>query len=121
MNLTVTHDSPHSARLSITGELDFVAAPQLLDAISALMCQHTAPRHLHLDFAGLTLCDSAGLAALVVIDRRCSEARIRLHLDRKTRQLDRILDITGLAEHFAAAASSPAEPGAEATQDETVG
>lgn len=33
MNLTVTLDTPHSARLILAGELDFVAAPQLLGAV----------------------------------------------------------------------------------------
>lgn len=118
MNLAVTLDTPDSARLIIAGELDFVAAPQLLGAATEVLGEHDQLRHLHLDFEGLTLCDSAGLAALVVIGRRCAASRVLLHLDRKTRQLDRILDVTGLSEHFATAAS---QPDAAATHDETVG
>lgn len=120
MNLTVTLDTPHSARLILAGELDFVAAPQLLGAVSGVMREHDNLRHLHLDFEGMTLCDSAGLAALVVIERRCTAARVRLHLDRKTRQLDRILDVTGLHEHFATSAANT-NPVEHDTQDETVG
>lgn len=119
MNLTVTLDTPHSARLQISGDLDFVGAPALLDTVSALMSRHDELRHLHIDFANLTFCDSAGLSALVIVHRRCSESRVRLHLDHKTGQLDRILTVTGLADHFTAAHG--AGSGAKGTQDETVG
>ncbi|BBZ79044.1 anti-sigma factor antagonist [Mycolicibacterium anyangense] len=121
MNLTVTLDTPHSARLIVAGELDFVAAPQLLATASQVLRENDSLGHLHLDFADLTLCDSAGLATLVLIERRCTESRVRLHLDRTTRQLERILDVTGLREHFAAAASAQPEPRADGNQDETVG
>ena len=122
MKLTLTLDTPHSARLQISGNLDFVSAPEFLDNASEVFARHNELRHLHLDLGELDFCDSAGLSVLILIDRKAAEHRVRLHLDNRPDQLDRILQVTGLFDHFVSVPT--AEPSAQSpagTQDETVG
>ncbi|BBX10511.1 STAS domain-containing protein [Mycolicibacterium aichiense] len=121
MNLTLTTDTPQSACVRLSGDLDFVSSPQLLDTVSELLADNGRLRHLHLDFGGVTFCDSAGLAALIVIERHTAEADVRLHLDHRPSQLDRILDVTGLLAHFTEPRPEVGQSSSEGTQDETVG
>ena len=122
MKLTLTLDTPHSARLRISGNLDFVTAPELLGNASDVIAQHDQLRHLHLDLGDLDFCDSAGLSVLILIGRQTAERRVRLHLDNRPEQLDRILQVTGLFEHFASVpATESSSQSGEGTQDETVG
>ncbi|MFC5822155.1 STAS domain-containing protein [Nonomuraea harbinensis] len=54
----------------MAGELDFLAAPGLLAAVSAAL-PVKSPR-LVLDVGGVTLCDSLGLEALLDVQRTAS-------------------------------------------------
>ncbi|QEN12130.1 STAS domain-containing protein [Mycolicibacterium sp. ELW1] len=122
MKLTLTFDTPTAARLHISGTLDFVFASELLDNASEVLAGHDRLRQLHLDLSDLDFCDSAGLSVLILVDRLTTERGVRLHLDNRPEQLNRILQVTGLFDHFTsvATADSPAAS-AEGTQDETVG
>ncbi|KAB1906772.1 STAS domain-containing protein [Micromonospora sp. AMSO31t] len=84
------------ARLRLTGELDFDSAPDLVAAAAEL--RHDGCQELLLDFAGVTLCDSSGLSALVVIHRAGAGA---VRLDAVKPQVRQLLDRTGLAELLA--------------------
>ena len=55
---------------------------------------------LHLDFSELTFLDSAALSGLLTLHGRTSEARVALHLDHRPQFLDRVLQVTGLFDHF---------------------
>lgn len=83
------------ARLRLTGELDFDTAPELVSAAAEL--RRDGCRELLLDFAGVVLCDSSGLSALVVIRRAAGPVR----LDAVNPRVRRLLDRTGLAELLA--------------------
>lgn len=86
-----------SARVRLAGELDFDTAPELVDAVAGL--RRDGHQELELDFAGVDLCDSSGLSALVVIHRAGTGAIRLLNLNPQIRHL---LDRTGLAELLAA-------------------
>ncbi|MEU8073054.1 MULTISPECIES: STAS domain-containing protein [unclassified Micromonospora] len=86
-----------SARVRLAGELDFDTAPELVDAVAHL--RREGHQELELDFAGVDLCDSSGLSALVVIHRAGTGAIRLLHLNP---QIKHLLDRTGLAELLAA-------------------
>lgn len=92
---------PHSTRLHVVGELDHYTAGRFTDAATAHL-DRDGPRHLHLDFAGLTLCDSSGLAALVMVRRRASAAGVQLHLDNRPPALERLLQITSTLAYLTA-------------------
>ncbi|MEV4819810.1 STAS domain-containing protein [Micromonospora tulbaghiae] len=86
-----------SARMRLAGELDFDTAPELVDAVAHL--RRDGHQELELDFAGVHLCDSSGLSALVVIHRAGTGAIRLLNLNP---QIKHLLDRTGLAELLAA-------------------
>jgi len=55
---------------------------------------------LHLDFSELTFLDSTALPRLLMLHRRTSQAGVALHLYHRPQFLDRVLQVTGLFEHF---------------------
>ena len=63
---------------------------------------------LRLDFSGLTFLDSAALSGLLLLQRRTTESGVQLHLDHRPAFLDRVLQVTGLHDHFAASHSDAA-------------
>ncbi|NES30132.1 STAS domain-containing protein [Micromonospora terminaliae] len=93
------------ARLRLTGELDFDTAPELVAVAAEL--RRDGCQELLLDFAGVALCDSSGLSALVVI-HRAGAGPVRL--DAVGPQVRQLLDRTGLAELLAV--PPPGETGA---------
>lgn len=118
MNLTSTIDPTASAaRLRVDGDLDYATTGEFVDAVSTLMTEQPSLRNLHLDFAELTFCDSAGLSGLLVIHRRTSAARVHLHLDNRPQHLERILEITGVLEHLT---TSP-QPLSEDSEETEIG
>ena len=103
MNLTVTSDDTNrSASVRLAGDLDYVTTQYVVKTVSRLLVEQPALRHLHLDCAMLTFCDSAGLSGLLQIHRRLSNAGVQLHLDDRPPHLERILTITGTLEHLTA-------------------
>lgn len=106
LTLTTTARGGHAVGIDVRGDLDHATAGELLEAATAVLGT-AALRDLHLDCAGLGLCDSSGLAALLVIRRRAGEAGVRLHLDHRGAGLDRLLDLTGTLEHLT---GDPAPP-----------
>ncbi|WP_370500140.1 STAS domain-containing protein [Mycolicibacterium sp. jd] len=99
MKLILTvHITGRSARVHVAGDLDYGSTGLLLETVSELLVDPSGWQDLHLDFTDLAFCDSAGLSSLVVIHRRTTAAGIRLHLDHRPAQLERILRVTGLLE-----------------------
>ncbi|MEU8778118.1 STAS domain-containing protein [Streptomyces sp. NPDC048606] len=106
---------PHSSPLSLTcsasqgtvrvelrGDLDHLFTDRLLDVVDRVLAEHRPLRHLRLDFTGLTGVDSSGLAALLMVRRRTDAVGTGLHLDGRTVQLNRLLEVTGTLEHLTA-------------------
>ena len=116
MNLTLNFDTTsRSACARLAGDLDYVTTREVVEAVSRLLVEQPVLRHLHLDCAMLTFCDSAGLSGLLQIHRRVSRAGVQLHLEDRPPHLERILQITGTLEYLTApcevdAESEDAEP-----------
>ncbi|MEV6691904.1 STAS domain-containing protein [Micromonospora sp. NPDC051196] len=81
------------AELRLTGDLDFDSAPELITAVEKL--RRDGYRQLVIDLAGVGLCDSSGLSALVVAHRG---SPVPLRLVGINPSLRHLLDRTGLAE-----------------------
>ncbi|MCZ7374003.1 STAS domain-containing protein [Micromonospora sp. WMMC250] len=84
-------DAGH-VRLRLTGDLDFDTAPALTAAAADLHGDEVL-----IDLSGVSICDSSGLSALLVVQRN---ARV-MQLTGVSPQLQRMLDRTGLAELLA--------------------
>ena len=110
MALTLnTHTTDRSARVHITGDLDYSTTDTLVDAVARLLAEQPLLRDLHLDCSDLAFCDSAGLSGLLLVHRKTSAAGVRLHLDHRPAHVDRILEITCVLDHLTAAPSVDAD------------
>jgi anti-anti-sigma factor len=106
MNFSVTiAKTGRSACVRVTGDLDYESADEVVEAASELLAQQVDLIDLHLDFSGLTFLDSAALSGLLLLHRRTTQSGVQLHLDHRPAFLDRVLQVTGLHGHFAAAHS----------------
>ncbi|MBV2354121.1 STAS domain-containing protein [Streptomyces sp. J2-1] len=101
-DLTTVRDEAGDPRIGIVGALDWDTADDLTRTASACLGADPAPRRLSLDCARLTLCDSLGLASLLMIQRRAAEVGTLLRLLNRPPSLQRILEITGTSDVLAA-------------------
>ncbi|MGN9769109.1 STAS domain-containing protein [Micromonospora sp. SD12] len=85
-----------TTRLRLAGELDLSTAPELNAAIDRLV--DAGERRLLVDLTELTFCDSTGIAAFVRGDNRVAADGGWLRLTGATGRVDRVLQVTGLAE-----------------------
>lgn len=87
------------AVLSLKGELDAYTAPTLEERIGALLTEERF--EVVLDLSETTFVDSSGLRAILTAQRRLRESGGNMRLRRPSEPVRRLLDITGLTEHFA--------------------
>ncbi|WP_326819614.1 STAS domain-containing protein [Streptosporangium sp. NBC_01756] len=87
------------------GELDYDYAPMLRRELTQVWSGADPMPPLILDLAGLTFCDSTGLAELLWILRRSQEGSTRLVLTGVSRTLRHMLAMTGLLSRFTVSAS----------------
>ena len=117
MNLTLISDTTsRSAILHIAGDVDYTTTPALVEAAVQLLADQPALRDLHLDCAQMTICDSSGISGLITIHHRTSTAGVHLHLDRRPKFFDRILEITGVLEHLTAAPRARPKRGTDSVE-----
>ena len=96
--VTASESSPASTVLTVSGELDASGAERLLSRLDRLLDQ--GHRHVVLDLAGVTFCDSSGVSALVRSHARASAAAGRLRIADASPQVARVLQIAGLTRMF---------------------
>ena len=83
-----------STRIVPTGELDIATSPALERAIAEATADPGA--ELVLDLRELTFMDSTGLRALAQTNARADEDGFSLTIWRGSRQIERVLEISGL-------------------------
>ena len=86
------------AVVTIQGELDAYSAPSLEEEVSQLLGDGVT--ELVLNLSGTKFLDSSGLRAILTAQRRLSERDGRLSLRAPSEPVRRLLDITGLTDHF---------------------
>ncbi|KDQ67134.1 STAS domain-containing protein [Streptomyces halstedii] len=97
-----TVNTQDGVRTEVHGDLDYDSANLLLNEVSAQISARPALTDLHLHCAELGTVDSMGLSILLMIGRRTAKAGIRLHLDDRPANLDRLLRLTGTLDHLTA-------------------
>jgi len=95
--ISVDDRSP-AAVVSVAGELDLTTAPELLQALTRLV--DDGRRYLIVDLARLEFCDSSGLSVLVRVKNRLDEVGGEVALAAPTPIVERVLEVSGLAEVF---------------------
>ncbi|MET8123286.1 STAS domain-containing protein [Micromonospora sp. NPDC005189] len=84
------------ACLRLAGELDLSTAPDLTAAIDGLIA--VGETRVLLDLTDLTFCDSTGMAVFVRGDNRAAADGGWLRLTGANGRVERVLQVTGLAE-----------------------
>ncbi|TRV80821.1 STAS domain-containing protein [Streptomyces sp. 130] len=96
--------------LRLAGVLDHDTSEEFGARATACLDAGPGPAELRLDCAKLRLCDSMGLAALLMIHRRTSARGITLVLDDPPASMERMLRITGTRHLFAPRAEETGGP-----------
>lgn len=81
--------------LVTSGELDLASSEQLESALAEATADGSG--YVIIDLRGLQFIDSVGLSVLIKADRRVREGGGRFGLVRGSGQVQRLLDLTGLA------------------------
>jgi anti-sigma B factor antagonist len=101
LDFDTTLSSAGNALIALSGELDLSGAPALDDEIGRLAAADGVQR-IVLDLRGLEFLDSSGLRSVAMADRRLSSAGRGLVLVRGGETVQRVFEITRMAErlHF---------------------
>jgi anti-sigma B factor antagonist len=86
------------AVVTISGELDAYSAPSLEEETSRLLADDVSD--LVFDLSATRFLDSSGLRAILTAQRRLTDSQGRLALRAPSEPVRRLLDITGLTDHF---------------------
>jgi anti-sigma B factor antagonist len=92
--------------LVLTGELDLMSSPLLEEALER--AYETNPQLILVDLRGLEFMDSTGLHRLVSAQQRAIQAGRRFGIVRGGEQVQRLFDLTGIAD-LLTMADSPEE------------
>ena len=95
LTVNVESLSRQTARVTLTGELDYHTAQLMRDALLSRMTW--AMNWIEVDAAGLGFCDATGLALFVEFDRQCVQQGGGLRIINSPRQLTRMLVLTGVS------------------------
>ncbi|MFF3015379.1 STAS domain-containing protein [Streptomyces sp. NPDC057939] len=93
-------DMVDAVRIELHGDFDHRDADDLLDTVTAVLAEPGRPREVRVDFMGVTTVDSSGLSVLLMARRIADAAGVRLSLDNRSRELERMLRVTGTLDHF---------------------
>ncbi|MFE9251405.1 STAS domain-containing protein [Streptomyces sp. NPDC007088] len=102
LTLTVAPYDAGVPLLRAAGELDHDTAGELLTAVARQLAARPVPPAVHLDLSGVTVCDSMGLSALIMVRRQAASAGVPLLLDEVSPVLGRLLDLTGTRAYLTA-------------------
>ena len=91
-----THTTERVITLVLTGELDLVSSPAMERVIDDL--SRSDAELIIVDLSGLEFMDSTGLHLLLRVQQRAQEAGRRFALIRGCEAVQRLFDLTGLAD-----------------------
>lgn len=94
--LVETHRTGRTTTMALSGELDLVSSPELEQALNQALGSDA--ELLAVDLRRLEFMDSTGLHLLVQAQQRAQETGRRLALIRGGEQVQRLFDLTGIAE-----------------------
>jgi anti-sigma B factor antagonist len=82
--------------ISVAGEIDAHTCPDLAAALEPLR----GSGDVRIDMAGVQFIDSSGLRVLIGAHQRAAAAKRKLLIDRPSKSVLRIIEISGLADHL---------------------
>ena len=97
LSLSTDRDGARAV-INVKGELDAYSAPSLEEETARLLADDIT--ELVLDLSGTRFLDSSGLRAILTAQRRLADGEGRLALRAPSEPVRRLLEITGLTDHF---------------------
>lgn len=97
LHVTVHPTGPDRCRVTVTGELDVVSAPDVRHTLKAAVAAHD---RVDVDCGQLTFCDCTGLSALLAAAREAKAAGSELRLCAVPHTLARLLRLTHAGSAF---------------------
>jgi anti-anti-sigma factor len=88
-------------RLAVSGELDLGTVDQLTDAVAEVLAT-ARPAEVIIDLAGLSLCDSTGVDALLRARAAAAAQAVQLTVINPRGIVRRVLDLTGTPDRLTA-------------------
>lgn len=85
-------------RVVVTGELDLLTSPRLQETLTTLIDERRSPR-IVADLTRVTFFDSSALNALLQVQRHAEQREVVLVV-LPSRQVQRVIELTGVAEHL---------------------
>ncbi|MEV7872421.1 STAS domain-containing protein [Streptomyces sp. NPDC088124] len=98
--VVVTTPAADTVEVRLDGEMDYETSYEVIDTVRQLLRVHRGVARLELHCGGLTMCDSMGLSALLMIRRLAESDGVRLVLTERRAALDRVLHVTGTLDHL---------------------
>ena len=98
---------PDRVVLSLEGELDMASAPLFQSAIEST--DLSTRRMVVLDLQGLQFIDSTGLRVILGVRKLCAERGQELAVTPGSQQVERLLSVTGVADHLRTIAAPDAD------------
>ncbi len=98
---------PDRVVIALEGELDMASAPLLQKAIEGADLQDNGM--VVLDLHDLQFIDSTGLRVILAARKLCTERNQELAVTHSSQQVERLLSVTGVAQHLRTI-TSPEEP-----------
>ncbi|WP_433455468.1 STAS domain-containing protein [Streptomyces sp. CA-142005] len=97
LHVAVHPTGPGSCRVTVTGDLDVVSAPDVREALKAAVSAHD---RVDVDCGHLTFCDCTGLSALLAAARAAKAHGSELRLFSIPHALARLLRLTHTGSSF---------------------
>lgn len=95
---TVAPQTTGNVNISLTGDIDFGARGDLVEALRATSA--LAPRNIHADLSGVSFFSAEGATFLVRLQALADGSMLSLLLDAPSRPVQRVLDNLGLTDAF---------------------
>lgn len=89
-----------SCTITVSGEIDIATVSEFVAAAEA--CLESGSKSIEIDLAAVDFIDSSGLGALVRIRNQANERGAEVTLANVPAAVNRVLEVTGLVDAFAA-------------------
>jgi anti-sigma B factor antagonist len=100
---------PPTHRITVAGDLDALNGGHLHQAVIEVL-RRQQPQHIEIDLHRVTFLDSAGIRVLLLCHRDAQHLDCRLTLTGPRPMAHRVLQITGLLDHFGLTEAHTAQP-----------
>lgn len=97
-DIEINADPPAKLAVRLTGELDLVARPTVVEQVTNALANQPDAEQLVIDLGGVSFCDSSGLGALLDIQRTADQHGAVVVLRSVPATVARVLDMAGVGD-----------------------